>query len=356
MPKIPFKVPVLFAAGAGITLTISFLNRLSRRTSFRDSSVVITGGSRGLGIELARLFAGQGSRLTLLARDEDELDRAKKELQGRGADVLVYACDITKAEDLQKAVDYVVLNRKRIDVLINNAGVIKVGPFEDMEMRDFEEALAVHAWAPLMMSRAVLPHMKRQGSGRIVNISSIGGLVAIPHMLPYSMSKFALVGLSDGLRAELSKYGIFVTTVAPGLMRTGSHVNAFFKGQNEKEFAWFSLLEALPLFSTGARRAAKRIMEACRYGEPFVVITLQARALQLANAIFPNVTASLSKLSDRLLPSDPGPDGHASHTGWESRSGLVPSFLTKMADAKINANNENAHEAKERPIAPATSR
>src|ERR687891_1372920 len=103
---------------------------------------------------------------------------------------------------------------------------------------------------------AVIPLMKRQSYGRIVNIASIGGKVAVPHLLPYVASKFALVGLSEGMRAELLKDGIYVTTVSPGLMRTGSHLNAFFKGQHKKEYALFSIANALPLFSTSSKRAA----------------------------------------------------------------------------------------------------
>ena len=90
--------------------------------------------------------------------------------------------------------------------------------------------------------------MKRRGGGRIINIASIGGKIAVPHLLPYVASKFALVGLSEGLRAELARDRIYVTTVSPGLMRTGSHLNALFKGQHKKEFALFSVANASPLF------------------------------------------------------------------------------------------------------------
>src|SRR4029434_5355216 len=105
---------------------------------------------------------------------------------------------------------------------------------------------------------------KRQGHGRIVNIASIGAKIAFPHLLPYTASKFALAGLSEGLRTELAQDGIYVTTVSPGLMRTGSHVNALFKGQQRKEFALFSAANAW--ISTSSTRAARQIVEACRYG------------------------------------------------------------------------------------------
>ena len=154
---------------------------------------------------------------------------------------------------MEQTVEEILKLRGRIDVLVNNAGIIQVAPFENLNMQDFSSSMDVHAWGPLYMVQAVTPHMKRQGEGRIVNISSIGGLVAVPHLLAYTMGKFALTGLSDGLRAELAKDGIRVTTVAPGLMRTGSHVNAFFKGQHRKEFAWFSISGTNPLLSTHSR-------------------------------------------------------------------------------------------------------
>lgn len=100
--------------------------------------------------------------------------------------------------------------------------------------------------------------MRARRRGRIVNITSIGGKVGMPHLLPYTCAKFATVGLSEGLRAELGREGIRVTTIVPGLMRTGSHLKAMFRGQHEQEFTWFSLGASLPLVSMGAERAARQ--------------------------------------------------------------------------------------------------
>src|SRR5918912_3423887 len=129
-----------------------------------------------------------------------------------------------------------------------------------MTLEDFEQAMAVHFWGPLYATLAVLPQMRARRDGRIVNISSIGGKVSVPHLVPYSASKFALAGLSDGLRAELSKENVIVTTVCPGLMRTGSPRNATFKGKHRDEYAWFSISDALPLTSMSAERAARQII------------------------------------------------------------------------------------------------
>lgn len=147
----------------------------------------------------------------------------------------------------------------RIDVLVNNAGVIQRRPAGHIDPRRLRGGAADHFWGPLYATLAVLPALRERGEGRIVNISSLGGNLSVPHLLPYSASKFALTGWSEGLRAELARDGIAVTTVCPGLMRTGSPRNAFFKGRHRAEYAWFSLGDALPFTSmSAARRAADR--------------------------------------------------------------------------------------------------
>ena len=329
--------------GMASLAAVGVAQRYRRRIDLRGASVVISGGSRGLGLELAREFARHGARLALLARDEAELDRAKTELQNRGAEVLVWRCDVRNPDDVATAVGRVLDIRKGIDVLVNVAGVIQVGPMEHMTTEDFEKAMAVHFWGPLYLSREVIPAMQR--GGRIVNISSIGGLVAVPHLLPYVASKFALTGLSDGMRAELSRRGIRLTTVCPGLMRTGSHVNARVKGQHEEEFAWFSLGSALPLFSTTSASAARKIVRACRYGDATLIITPQARLLHLFNAISPNTSAGILNWTARMLPSPTTREGDREQPGRRSRSNIVPSILTRLADRAIRRNNELTDEA-----------
>lgn len=338
----PFVSLALMAlmAGAGTGALLLGLRRQMRRIDFEGLSVVITGGSRGLGLEIARQFAGEGARLSLLARDPDELDRAADELARKGADVMAFACDVRDRERVEQTVAAINKARGCIDVLINVAGVIQVAPFENLDLEDFEESVDVHAWGPLHLMRAVIPQMQRRRSGRIVNVSSIGGIVAVPHLLAYTMGKFALTGLSDGFRGELAKDGVYVTTVIPGLMRTGSHVNAFFKGQHRKEFAWFAVSGANPLFSTSVRSAARKIVEACRNGDPRLIITLPAQMLHVINSLFPGATAFGTGLAARLLPRPAEPEDNVLHTGKESSSAIAPSILTRPADLEIPKNNE----------------
>lgn len=326
-------------AGVGAAVAARQLLRYSRSIDLRGRTVVITGGSRGLGLVLAREFAKEGARLAILARDADELERARADLAERGADVIAVPCDVTDQRRVEWALGTVVDVYGQIDVLVNNAGVIQVGPFETMTVEDFDNALRSHFWAPLYTTLAVLPEMRRRGMGRIVNISSIGGKISVPHMLPYGASKFALVGFSEGLRAELAKEGILVTTVIPGLMRTGSPRNAFFKGRHRAEYAWFSISDSLPLLSISAEAAARGIVSACRHGDAEVTLSLPAKAGARLQGLFPGLTADVLGLANRLLPP-PGGVGSRNVPGRESGSALSPSLATMLSDKAAVRNNE----------------
>jgi short-subunit dehydrogenase len=227
-----------------------------------------------------------------------------------------------------------------VDVIVNNAGIIHVGPLDHMKLADYEDAMNTHFWGPLYMVLAALPHMRRQGGGRIVNISSIGGKIAAPHLAPYSASKFALTGLSDSLRIELMRENIIVTTVCPGLMRTGSPVNAMFKGKRPQEYAWFAISDSLPLSSINAERAARQILNACRHGDAELVITVQAKLAVLARAMAPELFQDALALMNGLLPGPSTADGDDARPGRESESKWAPSKLTATTYRAAEKNNE----------------
>jgi NAD(P)-dependent dehydrogenase (short-subunit alcohol dehydrogenase family) len=341
MSSMKTAIGVALGCGAASVLATRMW-RLSRAIDFEDKTVVIFGGSRGLGLVLARELGREGARLVLAARDPDELARARTDLENRGIHAMTIPCDILDRAQVEAAIAQVVERHSTIDVLINDAGIIQVGPFERMTISDFEDAMATHLWGPLFTVLAVLPHMRRGGTRRIVNISSIGGKVAVPHLLPYSASKFALTGLSEGLRAELIREGIFVTTVCPGLMRTGSTYNAWFKGQHRREFAWFHLFDSIPGISMAAQRAARQIIEACRYGDPELIVSMSAKLAVWLNATSPAAMAKAMAIANWMLPSA-GPalrSAEAARPGWQSVSRLVPSALTTLSDRASIENNE----------------
>jgi NAD(P)-dependent dehydrogenase (short-subunit alcohol dehydrogenase family) len=333
------KFLVGLAAGAAAAFAGSRLIRRGRAIDFAGRVVVLTGGSRGLGLVLARRLAAEGARLCLLARDQAELERAAQQFPP-GADVMTVRCDIRRRADVRAAIDTVLDQWHVIDILINNAGVIQVGPLEHMTEQDFENAMATHFWGPLHLMFESVPSMRRRGFGRIVNITSIGGRIAVPHLAPYCASKFALVGLSDAVRTELEQYGIRVTTVTPGLMRTGSPRNADMKGKHEAEYAWFAITDSLPGLSASAETAARQIIDACRYGDPELTITLPAKIAMAANHFMPGVIAHTMMIANRILPGINEASGDTKKRGAESASRWAPSAATVLTDKAAVVNNE----------------
>jgi NAD(P)-dependent dehydrogenase (short-subunit alcohol dehydrogenase family) len=328
------------AVGVGLCAATTAAVRWSRRFDFRGKVVLITGGSRGLGLVLARQFASEGAKVAICARDMEEIHRAIEDLAGRGTEILGVACDVTSQEDVSRMVAEVVERFGGVDVLVNNAGTIAVGPVETMTVADYEEAMKTHFYGPLYATLAVLPHLRERGGGRIVNVSSIGGKIAVPHLVPYSASKFALVGFSEGLRAELQKDNIFVTTVCPGLMRTGSPRNAFFKGQHRKEYTWFHVSDAIPGSSMCAMRAARQIVNACRYGRAEIVLSIQAKAAATLFALFPGISTQIAGMLNQFVLPAPGGIGEMRARGHESETPLTKSWLTRLSRLAERENNE----------------
>src|SRR5215212_5727611 len=329
------KVSALAAGAFVLKSTLSHLFEYD----LNNKTVLITGGSRGLGLVMAREFAREGSRVAICARDERELERARIDLESLGVEVMTVQCDLTNKQEVNEMVAAVNTRFGHIDVLVNNAGVIQVGPLEVMTSEDFELAMNAHFWAPLNTIMAVLPSMRQRKAGRIVNITSIGGKVSVPHLVPYSASKFALVGLSKGLRAELMKDGIKVTTVCPGLMRTGSPRNADFKGKHRFEYAWFSISDSLPLLTVSAENAARQVVQACKRGQAELVISVPAKIAVLFDSLFPEAMSQMLALGNRFLPAAGGV-GTERMKGRESKSAWSPSWLTTLTEEAALRNNE----------------
>src|SRR5438874_1795447 len=287
--------------------------------TYRDKVALVTGGSRGLGLEIARQICGRGGKVALIARDSDELARAKTDLDRFATDVLTIPCDLLETTQIQSAVQQALQRFGKIDILINNAGIIEMGPVEHMQLKDFDRAMRLHFWAPFILYLLLAPQIRAKGGGRIVNISSIGGRIAVPHMAAYSASKFALTGFSDAIRAELARDNIFVTTVTPGLMRTGSQIHAKFKGDHSAEYKWFDWSSKIPFASISVERAARKILSACQGGKPALVMPCSAYFIVAANALFPNLTARVMKIVNRSMPPPVSKRGDQARSGAEVR-------------------------------------
>jgi NAD(P)-dependent dehydrogenase (short-subunit alcohol dehydrogenase family) len=330
------------ALAAGVLVGLWALTRDARRRrrlDLRDRVALVTGGSRGLGLVLARELVREGAQVAICARDEAELARARHQFAALGADVFALTCDVTDRDQVEEMLAQIRERLGPVEVLINNAGTIQVGPAEEMTPADYDEALRAHFWGPLYTTLGVLPEMRRRREGRIVNIASVGGKIAVPHLLPYSASKFALVGFSEGLRGALAKERVYVTTVCPGLMRTGSPRNASFKGRHRAEYTWFSIADSLPFLSMDATRAARRILDACRHGDAELVMPLATELAVRLNGLVPALGIGLMALSERVLPG-PGGIGRQRRRGKDSESRWAPSMLTALTERAAGENNE----------------
>jgi short-subunit dehydrogenase len=320
--------------------------KIRPRDDIRGEVALVTGASRGLGLLLAHELARHSCPLVICARDAAELDRAAEDLRAAGAVVEAVTCDLNDEASPRLLIDTALRRYGRLDMLINNAGVIQVGPVKAMRAADFETAVTAMALAPARLALAALPVMNEQSHGRIVTITSLGGKLAVPHLLPYSTAKFAAVGFSEGLRAELGRGPVAVTTVVPGLMRTGSHVQALFTGQAEKEFTWFSLGASLPFVSMDAERAAHQIIEGVRERRAEIILTPAAQVVSRVASLAPGLTAEVLHLVQKLaLPapaarSAPGAvPGHA----------LSPALSKKAFDRLTTLGRTAARRNNERP-------
>jgi NAD(P)-dependent dehydrogenase (short-subunit alcohol dehydrogenase family) len=333
LPSARVLATAALAAGA---VGLAIAARYRTGYTFDNKVVVITGGSRGLGLVLARELASRGASLGLMARDALELARARRSIDSDSL-VQLLPADVTDPAQVEQAFSTMIRRFGRIDVVINNAGQILSAPFDDTTREDFAAMLDVHFWGTLHVSRAALPHLVRHGDGRIINICSIGGRVPIPHLSAYCASKFAQAGLSAVMAEELRATGIHVTTVLPGLMRTGSHLQAWFKGDRPAEFALFSLVGGAPGTSMSAERAARLILSAAARGRADAVIPFSYRQLAKLSALMPNAAIATLAAVNGLMP---GPRTRFATQGKRLSLSTLVKGVTRMNEKAADRNNQ----------------
>lgn len=292
---------------------------------------LVAGASRGLGLLVARALGRRGHRLVICARSADELDRARIQLTAEGLAVRTVVCDVSDPDAVEEMVAAVESQDGPVAVAVVVAGVIQVGPLASLTRAHFDEAISIMLWGPINVGLAVSGPMRSRGAGRIGIITSIGGLVPVPHLLPYSTAKFGAVGFSAGLRSELAGTGVKITTVAPGLMRTGSHLRATFTGRQGAEYAWFAPSATLPVISMNPEKAAAKIVDGILAGRAYVLLSLLTKVGARVNGLAPTTTSALLGVFARLLPSGPPPSGTDTVQGYqvEQRLKSVPAAVVK---------------------------
>ncbi len=317
MVENPYRAKHMVAVGAGVAAGLLVMKKLAARNHrlhIKDKIVVITGGSRGLGLALAEEFGKAGAKLVLAARDMEGLQRAEQMLRSRGAvsgedGIELFAGDLRKNETCQDLISHATEKFGQVDILINNAGVIHLGPIEKQPLQAYQDAMATDFFAAVQLITAVMPQMLDRCAGSIVNIASVGGKIPVPHLAPYNAAKFATVGYSATLCSELRSKGIRVTTVCPGLMRTGSYPNAIVVGDLEKEYRWFSLGASLPGVAHSSAGAARTILEATVEGRAEITVGLDAYMAARFYGVMPETVTTLGSLAERfILPATSGTD------------------------------------------------
>ena len=297
------KPSVLLGLAASTLISKTIFKNLMGQ-NLRGKTVLITGGTTGLGFELLRQLLDEGCRVATCARNSADLQTLKENFP----DVFTMRCDVGKKEEVETFVTETIKHFDHIDIVINNAGIIMVAPMEGFIQADYEHAMDVMYWGMVHTTFAVLEHMKSRKQGQIVNITSVGGKVSIPHLLPYSAAKFAAVGFSEGTTSELRQHNIFVTTVIPGLMRTGSYVNALFQEDNKLMYKLFSAISTAPGITISAKKAAEGTIDAIKRKNALVVLGLPAKVLIELHHFFPQVTTQIMKMTSAMLPGENLPE------------------------------------------------
>lgn len=254
---------------------------------FKDQVVVITGGGRGIGRATALEFASEGATCVLAGRRMDALETAALECKSSGGNGEVARCDVAIEDDLRALIEGTIARHGRIDVLINNAGVVSGGRIDEISPEDVERMTTVNIWAPIRLTQIAIPHMRTARTGTVVNVSSVAGRMGLPFYATYCASKFAMRGFSEALRREVAHDGIHVIAVFPGPTATDLIENVEFEG--------------LSLSIATAQQVGKAIARGVRWHEPEVFVGIGESMLSRWNDLLPwTVDMGVGMMRERM--------------------------------------------------------
>ncbi len=263
---------------------------------FRNKVVLITGGSAGIGAEIARQLAREGARLVLLARRADKLDRVCEEIRTGGGEVFSFVADVTDPESLQAAVANAVETCGRLDIVLANAGFGVTGPFHKLCVDDFRRQFETNFFGMLNTIYAVLPHLEAS-HGQLGLLGSVAGMVGTPATAPYNASKFAVIGLGESIYHDLDERGISVTLINPGFVASEiRHINN--KGELTDKADPIPRWLVVP-----TDKAAREIINALYRQKPEVIITFHGKVFAWCKRAFPKTTRwVIRRMSRGSLP------------------------------------------------------
>jgi uncharacterized protein len=262
------------------------------RGYFRDKSVIVTGASSGIGHDVALAFGSQGANVALLARRRVQLEELAQKINKAGGRALALDCDVTDRARVFWSIDQVREAFGKIDILINSAGLLITETVEQMPLADLQRMMDVNVYGALNTMHAVLPHMRIQKSGNIVNISSLAGRRGVSPLGGYSATKFALVGMTEALRVELFGTGIRVSLVMPGVIDTPMARGAL----RHESIKGLPAMMAMP-----ARWVTWAVLAAAAFGLTEVDVPPGAAVVEKLASLFPGVTDALLSVGTRIL-------------------------------------------------------
>jgi uncharacterized protein len=281
-------------------------NEPRARGYFRDRAVVITGASSGIGEDVALGFARQGARVALLARRKSMLDDLAGRIDEAGGRALAIACDVTRRPEVDAAIEHATHAFKRVDILVNSAGIMIPAEVEKLKLSDLEKMMNVNVYGALNAIQAAIPIMRKQGAGSIINIASLAGRRGMSPLGGYSATKFAMVGLTEALRMELFGSGIRVSLVMPGVIDTPMTSDAVIEGMELGELPSF--------FKMPVRWVTWAVLAAAAFGLTEVDVPPGAGVGEKIAALFPGVTdaflsvgSQMMKAAGRFMTNGPKP-------------------------------------------------
>ncbi|MGW8145167.1 MAG: SDR family NAD(P)-dependent oxidoreductase, partial [Anaerolineales bacterium] len=246
---------------------------------------------------VARLFARQGYRISMGARRLDRLQAIAADIEAEGGQAIAVQADLTKLEDIQRLVKNTLEQFTRIDILVNNAGFGRIKWLEELDPADDIQAqIQINLISPILMTREVLPYLIQQRSGHIINMASLGGLVASPTYTVYSASKFGLRGFTEALRREVGVYGIHVSAIYPGAVRTEFKQHAGIDRKTGRTTPESLLLKP--------EEVAQSVLKVVRRPRRALIIPWQMRFSVWMNQFFPGIVDRIVERSFTRLERD----------------------------------------------------
>jgi NAD(P)-dependent dehydrogenase (short-subunit alcohol dehydrogenase family) len=271
--------------------------------AFEDKIAIITGGASGIGYAVAKELARRGSVLVLADINAEGAEKAASEITGAGGKARATCVNVTKADEVEKLVKETAEEYGRLDYIFNNAGIAIIGEVRDMTLDDWRRIVDVNLWGVIYGTMAAYPLMIEQGFGHIVNTASVAGLVGLPTFASYCTTKHALVGLSTALRPEAAAFGVKVSVVCPGFIRTELFENSIVLNAKREE----AVSKAEPA-AIKVEQAALKIVSGVEKNKSIINFPKSARIGWWLHRLHPSLLSSLMNkwLSDfRALRVDP---------------------------------------------------